>query len=158
MFFFFSLSWLRVRIATGGESHGTALRFVGSISRMKWSMKGIPSRIFTAKSRVMPSHTRVRKCSMQRCGRLSLSNYIGCLVAVCSFGIISCFIRLLQLVCITEECIRFTPPPVSRGHMTVCITLISRPYVIRLLYVGLAVKTISDSVVGNGSGSNLRTV
>lgn len=68
------------------------------------------------------------------------------------------FIRLLSLSWINKECMSFIPPPMFTRHVTMCMSLMSGPYVIRHLYFGLALKGMSDSAVGNGSGSSRRAV
>lgn len=53
---------------------------------------------------------------------------------------------------------RISPALVSRSHVVVCTAWISRPYEIRHFYLALTLRTMSDSAVGIGSGSDVRTV
>lgn len=53
---------------------------------------------------------------------------------------------------------RLTTAPLSMNQVTMCIALIFGPYVIRHLYIDLAVVVMSDSAVEIDSGSDIRTV
>lgn len=95
---------------------------------------------------------------MRRRGRISLPSFIGCLIVVRNYGIFLRFVRLFQLGCINEGFVIFELVPVLRRQVVVCIALIFRPYVVRPLFVGLAVNAISDSADGDGNGFDVGAV
>lgn len=66
--------------------------------------------------------------------------------------------RCVQNLESIEGQIKLTPASVSRNKFAECITVAVVPYEIQNLHIGLAVKAMSESSIGNVSGSHSNTV
>lgn len=79
---------------------------------------------------------------------MNLSSGIGSFVAVQCDGRSLHFMRWVYSLGSIEKLIKFTSDLVSWRQLAMCITMTVVIYEIKSLYVGLAVKAISESFIG----------
>lgn len=112
--------------------------------------------MFTAKSDMIPNHSRLPELPLRRWRNIIPSMFMNRLIAVRKFYIFSCSIRLFQPGYTTGKFIKSRPAPSSRTQVAVSIRPISIPYVMHNFQVSLAVNVISDSIKGNGNSCDIR--
>lgn len=127
------------------------LRSAEYTPRMKRSMNDVCTTILVAMGWESLNHMRVQKSPLRNRMRMSSPILRGWMVVVCNFGTFSLFMQLLHFGCINQAFMSFDTAAMWRRHKAMYIALVSRPHVIRHMYVSLALMAKPNFSVENGS-------